>query len=68
MLVPAVGEGGLFGCSLLGERVGFVVTSHAGTGFWLLSKRRKKKEKLYIYIYIYIEEEVKNKITEIRGF
>ena len=69
-LVPAVGEDGLFGYSLLGERVGFMVTSYGGAGFWLLPKRRKKKEKLYIlhiYIYIYTEKEVKNKIKEIRG-
>ena len=63
-LVPAVGEGGLVGYSLLGEGVGFMVTSHGGAGFWLLSKRRKKKEKLYIYIYTYPEIEVKNKIKE----
>ena len=50
-LVPTVGEGGLVRYSLLGERVGFMVTSHGGAGFWLLPKRRKKKEKLYIYIY-----------------
>ena len=53
-LVPTVGEDGLFGYSLLGERVGFMVTSHGGAGFWLLPKRRKKKGKLYVYIYIYI--------------
>ena len=62
-LVPAVGEDGLFGYSLLGEREGFMVTSHGGAGFSLLPKRRKNKEKLYIYT----EKEVKNKIKEIRG-
>ena len=55
-LVPAVGEDGLFGYSLLGERVGFMVTSHGGAGFWLLPKRRKKTDKLYIYIYIYTQK------------
>ena len=32
-LVLVVGEGGLVGYSLLGERVGFMVTSHGGAGF-----------------------------------
>ena len=51
-LVPAGGEGGLLGYSLLGERVGFYGYFHGGAGFRLLPKRRKKNEKLYIYIYI----------------
>ena len=49
-LVPAVGEDGLFGYSILGERVGFMVTSHrvAGFGYFL---KKKEERKLYIYIY-----------------
>ena len=66
-LVPAVGEGGLVGYSLLGEGVGFMVTSHGGAGFWLLSKRRKKKEKLYIYIYISRNRSKEQNKREIRG-
>ena len=70
-LVSAVGDGGLVGYSLLGERVGFMVTSHGGAGFWLLPKGRKKKEELYIYIYIYIyrkrsKEQNKRKIRGLK--
>ena len=65
-LVPAAGEGGLLGYSLLGERVGFYgYFPRRCWVFWLLPKRRKKKEKLYMYnIYVYTEKEVKNKIKD----
>ena len=50
-LVPTVGEGGLVGYSLLGERVGFMVTSHRGAGFGYFIKEQRRKRN-YIYIHI----------------
>ena len=62
-LVLAVGEGGLLGYSLLGERVGFLYGYFPRRyWFWLLPQNRKKIEKLYIYIHT--EKDVKNKIKE----
>ena len=56
------GGGGSVGWILpTGERVGFMVTSHGGAGFWLLPKRRTKKEKLCIYIYSYFLKEERGK-------
>ena len=67
-LVPTVGEGGLLGYSLLGERVGFYGYFPQRCWFWLLPKEeRRKRNYIYSYIYIYrIRSKEQNK-RDIRG-